>query len=238
MATELKRMSQIYGTEADWSANDIVLSQGEIGITIINGVPKMKVGDGVSTFSSLPYCYVPLTGTDSGVPITGPLEFDASGSNGGMIQNYAVEGFGVGTEDALSYTAVGANTGVLYSIKGVGGTPYSYGFRATGEFMIPANQLNGQFWFIGPKTWDAVDDTLVIEQRNIPGVVQQRNVVIRVSDSLSFGFRADPGAGVSGGFLELPRDTIDTDEPFAATSKGYVDALIAALDARVTALEP
>ena len=43
-------------TTAEWATNDIVLMQGEIGIerTESEG-DKIKIGDGVSTFSQLPY---------------------------------------------------------------------------------------------------------------------------------------------------------------------------------------
>jgi len=56
MATELARMEQIIGTTADWAANDIVLGSGEIGFEVlVSGLVQGKVGDGVTTYSVLPY---------------------------------------------------------------------------------------------------------------------------------------------------------------------------------------
>jgi hypothetical protein len=56
MATEFARMAQIYGTSADWDANDIILLNGEIGLELtLSGVVFAKAGDGVSTYSLLPY---------------------------------------------------------------------------------------------------------------------------------------------------------------------------------------
>lgn len=66
MATELKRMSQLRGSTADWAANDIVLLDGEIGVeTRVDGSMAMKVGDGVTVYSLLPYFGTP-TGTADG----------------------------------------------------------------------------------------------------------------------------------------------------------------------------
>jgi len=56
MATELARMQQIYGTTADWASNDIPLLSGELGLELrLDGTVWGKVGDGVLTFSNLPY---------------------------------------------------------------------------------------------------------------------------------------------------------------------------------------
>jgi hypothetical protein len=58
MATELARMSQIIGTTADWGANDLVILSGEIAIEIlVGGDVQAKVGDGVTTYSLLPYSW-------------------------------------------------------------------------------------------------------------------------------------------------------------------------------------
>ena len=57
MTNELNvRIKNKLDTTSGWAANDIVLMQGEIGIerTESEG-DKIKIGDGVSTFSQLPY---------------------------------------------------------------------------------------------------------------------------------------------------------------------------------------
>lgn len=57
MATELARMQQLFGTTADWAANDIVLGSGELGLELdTDGRVSGKVGDGVKTYSNLDYC--------------------------------------------------------------------------------------------------------------------------------------------------------------------------------------
>jgi hypothetical protein len=82
MATELKRMQSMRGTTGDWSANDIVLLDGELGVEFADdGRTKGKVGDGVNTFSNLDYAFgddvsVPLSGTLPAAPMTGPIEFE------------------------------------------------------------------------------------------------------------------------------------------------------------------
>ncbi len=84
MATELKRMQSMRGTSADFAANDIVLLDGELAIEFLpSGDAAGKVGDGVQTFSQLPYSFgiddfVPLTGTTATEPVTGPIEFESA----------------------------------------------------------------------------------------------------------------------------------------------------------------
>ena len=60
MADENKRVRHLYGTTADWAANDLVCGLGEIVIANDAGTYNFKIGDGVSTFASLPYQIVTL----------------------------------------------------------------------------------------------------------------------------------------------------------------------------------
>ena len=56
MATTLARMEQLISTTADYAANDLVLLNGEIGFELlVSGDITGKVGDGVTTYSLLPY---------------------------------------------------------------------------------------------------------------------------------------------------------------------------------------
>lgn len=49
-------VKHIYGTTAQWAANDIVLLQGELGVEkTTGGEHKIKIGDGTSAWSALPY---------------------------------------------------------------------------------------------------------------------------------------------------------------------------------------
>lgn len=43
------------GTPERWANSDIILKDGEIGVERSNGTVKLKVGDGVSKYSELPY---------------------------------------------------------------------------------------------------------------------------------------------------------------------------------------
>lgn len=56
MADTFARMRQIVGSTADWAANDIVLGSGEIGIERVSSSDiRIKVGDGATAWSALPY---------------------------------------------------------------------------------------------------------------------------------------------------------------------------------------
>jgi hypothetical protein len=55
MAIEFKRMLQLRGSPADWSAADPVLLDGEVALEQNATSPRIKIGDGVRTFSQLPY---------------------------------------------------------------------------------------------------------------------------------------------------------------------------------------
>ncbi len=51
-------VKHIYGSTAEWDANDIVLQKGEMGVELIDtasGEHKIKIGDGTHPWSSLPY---------------------------------------------------------------------------------------------------------------------------------------------------------------------------------------
>ena len=49
-------VKNVYGTTAEWEANDIVLNQGELGIEkTVKGEHKIKAGNGLDPWSKLPY---------------------------------------------------------------------------------------------------------------------------------------------------------------------------------------
>ena len=55
LTVELKRMRQLIGTSADWTANDLVIGDGEIAIVReVDGALGLRVGDGLKRFSELP----------------------------------------------------------------------------------------------------------------------------------------------------------------------------------------
>ena len=50
------RQRQLYGSSANWVANNRVLGAGEIGVEVVDSTDvRIKIGDGASTFSALPY---------------------------------------------------------------------------------------------------------------------------------------------------------------------------------------
>jgi hypothetical protein len=55
MAIELKRMVQLRGSPADWAVADPVLLEGEVALEQDANRPRLKIGDGVRTYSQLPY---------------------------------------------------------------------------------------------------------------------------------------------------------------------------------------
>lgn len=66
MADTFARMRQIVGTTAAWAANNIVLGDGEIGIERVSSTDiRLKVGDGTSTWSQLPYASASSTTINS-----------------------------------------------------------------------------------------------------------------------------------------------------------------------------
>lgn len=56
MTDTAARQRQLIGSTAAWAANNIVLGSGEIGVEAVSGSDvRIKIGDGTSTFSALPY---------------------------------------------------------------------------------------------------------------------------------------------------------------------------------------
>ena len=78
---------QLVGTSADWAAHDLVIGDGELAVERAPGeIYRMKVGNGASAYSALPYmqgqspsdAYLRLTG---GV-MTGPITLSGASSTG------------------------------------------------------------------------------------------------------------------------------------------------------------
>jgi len=55
MPDTFARMRQLIGSTEEWTANDLVIGLGEIAIERTTTAYKMKVGNGTSVFSALPY---------------------------------------------------------------------------------------------------------------------------------------------------------------------------------------
>jgi hypothetical protein len=66
MTDTAARMRQLIGNTAAWAANNIVLGNGEIGIEVVSSSDvRMKVGNGSSTWSALPYASASSTAINS-----------------------------------------------------------------------------------------------------------------------------------------------------------------------------
>jgi hypothetical protein len=71
MKTTLARMRQLIGSPADWTANDLVIGDGELALeTKTSGeAPRFKVGDGIRRYSELPEVMSYLLDAPGSVPV-------------------------------------------------------------------------------------------------------------------------------------------------------------------------
>ena len=68
-------------TSANWASADPVLAEGELGFEVDTG--KMKIGDGVKTWTALDYDLIPIlgiVGQSDGVPTGALIERDSNGN--------------------------------------------------------------------------------------------------------------------------------------------------------------
>ena len=49
------RFKQLLDTPANWTANNPILARGEIGVEREAGFDKLKIGDGLTAWNTLPY---------------------------------------------------------------------------------------------------------------------------------------------------------------------------------------
>ena len=121
------RTKHIFGTEADWAANDIVLLAGEIGFADVSGTVLGKIGDGTSLFSELEYTVgtaaIPLAGTTPGNNVTGTVTWE----------NAAIgREFSIGIE-----TGLGIDNLVINASGGIN--------AATASIYVATNGLSWEF---------------------------------------------------------------------------------------------
>ena len=134
MADELKRMKSIVGSPAEWAADDIVLGKGELAVLLDGANSKLRVGDGVKTFSKSP-----IVGSPLWKAATGGIEYSA-----GNV------GIGTSTPNA-PLEIMGANglnnKLILSTSKFVAGNPTTIEFRngALPETSITSDPGTGTF---------------------------------------------------------------------------------------------
>ena len=120
------RQRQIYGNTAAWTANNIVLGAGEIGVEVVSSSDvRIKIGDGTSTFSVLPYASASSTtindATQTALDAKVPL---AGGTMTGLLilSGDAVADLGAVTKQQLDAVNSTLSTSISGKLSTSGGT--------------------------------------------------------------------------------------------------------------------
>jgi hypothetical protein len=240
MATELKRMRSIIGSSSDWGLNDIILGSGELAFEVlVGGEIQAKVGDGVQQYSQLTYFYadtsIPLAGTDPGENITGALRFEGATVNGPVDLAQVDNALG-GNKDAILWdSSLAIDTSWVFRCQHPSTNAIlDYVFDPEVGQTFPASvSIDPDVWTMGVALVDTIINTLQFINHDYQGVQTEHSIVFTLSPTVSFFFHHGIGNGVEPGYLQLPRDTVDTDEDFAAASKGWVEAYVAAAIAAI-----
>lgn len=126
MADIAARQRQIYGNTAAWIANNIVLGAGEIGVEVVSSSDvRIKIGDGTSTFSALPYASASSTtindATQTALDAKVPL---AGGTMTGLLilSGDAVADLGAVTKQQLDAVNTTLSTSISGKLSTSGGT--------------------------------------------------------------------------------------------------------------------
>lgn len=206
MAESFARVKCIFGSEADWAANDIVLLAGEIAFADVGGDILGKVGDGTSLWSELAYSIgsgnIPLAGTVAGSEVTGTIHFDdiALGKtysigieNGNSVDNFIIRS----TPDGIN--------------------------EATAEVWISASDLTWKFANDGKLTapdvlFEAGDDLVLVNK----GYVDSAVAGGVSADYIPLSGNLDAGAPVSG-LIEHYNATLDQEYVFGIVEGLGVD---------------
>ena len=206
MAESFARVKCIFGSEADWAANDIVLLAGEIAFADVGGDILGKVGDGTSLWSELAYSIgsgnIPLAGTVAGSEVTGTIHFDdiALGKtysigieNGNSVDNFIIRS----TPDGIN--------------------------EATAEVWISASDLTWKFANDGKLTapdvlFEAGDDLVLVNK----GYVDSAVAGGVSADYIPLSGNLDTGAPVSG-LIEHYNATLDQEYVFGIVEGLGVD---------------
>ena len=152
------RMRQIVGTSADWARCDIVLGEGEIGVEQTASGPMLKIGDGASKFSSLPYVTggagagsgvvhigtnPPTTFVDGSLwfdPITGELKvYDQSSKKWSIIVNTTLLTPWATVPEGIEYDKSGKSV----AVGNMPGTPEK--FNVNGNAKVTATVFANTF---------------------------------------------------------------------------------------------
>jgi hypothetical protein len=81
-------MRQLIGSSAEWAANNLVLTLGEFGVEPVAEGTRLKIGDGATPYSALPFVTLTPTGSDPAVGVIGATKADKTivvGGTNGLI---------------------------------------------------------------------------------------------------------------------------------------------------------
>ncbi|GAF94343.1 unnamed protein product, partial [marine sediment metagenome] len=208
--------------------NDIVLGSGEIALEIdTDNRVWGKVGDGVQTYSQMPYVFgdkgIPLAGTNVGEPVTGLIEFEAATVNGPVTLAQVDNALGA-NNDAVIWDATGAaDTSFVFKCRNsVTGANNAFAFSHNGQFVLPSESaVDGGSWAVQAATVLAVPNTLLWASQDYLGAQTSHAFAIATGPTSVFTFNTD-------GTITLGRETVDGDPDLAAASKKWVEDKIAA----------
>jgi len=243
MSDQLARMRQLVGTTAEWTANDLVIGNGEIAVERVSASEiKIKIGDGASQFSVLPYVAGGTTGAAStslqltGGTMTGPLVLPAGAPTGlqalakdeadklyVLVTNLLAASVGVASAGKVpKLNAAGKLDASFLSISG----GMSFKGNTDPTTTPPAAAAAGDFYFASKPA------TLAAGWTGLAGSA------VKAGDSLLFdgaNWHSLTGLADLSGYLLLTGGTLTgplhvVATPTAATeatSKGYVDTELA-----------
>lgn len=126
MADILARQRAIVASTADWTANNIVLGNGELAVERVSSTDiRIKVGDGVSTFLALPYA----SSSSTGIPAAVQTALDAKVAKSGdtmtgllVLSGDPVAALGAVTKQSLDAAVSSLSTSLSGKFDKSGGT--------------------------------------------------------------------------------------------------------------------
>jgi len=216
MTTTYARMRQLTGTTAEWTTNDLVIGNGEIALerTSLNEV-KIKVGDGATKFSALPYVtgssaglsaailnelakYLPLAGGT----LTGDLQLRAQTAGVTVLPTSAVSRQWVENNSQTKFATIPEVTAVTRTDVAISpGTVTNAGISAGGA-AADANRLvkTNSAGFVDNSFIKAVDtggpaNAGAIVKLDANGYVPTAVMPLSVQGAMYFKGEFDPSAG-------------------------------------------
>jgi hypothetical protein len=161
MTDILARQRQLIGTTAEWGADDLVLGSGEIAVERVSATEiKIKIGDGVSRFSTLPYVAGGTTGGSglqlTGGTLSGPLVLPAGAPTGRQaVSKEEADKLYVLVSSLIAASAGAASAGSVPKLNAAGKIDASFlsitgtmSFKGTANVTaaVPAGITSGDYY--------------------------------------------------------------------------------------------